>query len=492
MAKYPPKKLSLRDYYLYAVSTVGASLLVWGIWSIPTYNPILIFILLFTLAVAAQITSTLLIGGNVIVEVSSAISLATAALFGPKAAVIVSAAALITLTVFSLLAHWTGWKGAFERIGFNVGISTIAVYLAGLVFLSVPRILGIQSWLTVILSWLLAAIVNDQVNLWLLIVLLHLQNKTKPLVIWKEHRWAIPINVLVMTIGGGILAVAVQQFNYLGIAIFFLPIVLSAYSFRLYVNQTKKQMEQLEDLVAERTRNLEEANKELAELSKEKDQFLAVLTHDMRTPLTSIKGYASILRDREMSREQQVHVAKVVLKSQETLLEIVNNILEIEKLQSGVPILLEVSEFDVALLAQTIAEALEPQAVEKKITLHYDKVPSPIVINADEQKIERVLTNLISNAIKYTPEGGEVFVDTAVDGRYALITIRDTGYGIPEDELPFIFERYTRVKKHQTVAIGTGLGLAIVKSLVEAHNGEITVKSKEDEGSTFTVKIPIH
>ncbi|GAB4269013.1 MAG: hypothetical protein Kow0080_12270 [Candidatus Promineifilaceae bacterium] len=251
-------------------------------------------------------------------------------------------------------------------------------------------------------------------------------------------------------------------------------------------------MEQLEDLVAERTRNLEEANKELAELSKEKDQFLAVLTHDMRTPLTSIKGYASILRDREMSREQQVHVAKVVLKSQETLLEIVNNILEIEKLQSGVPILLEVSEFDVALLAQTIAEALEPQAVEKKITLHYDKVPSPIVINADEQKIERVLTNLISNAIKYTPEGGEVFVDTAVDGRYALITIRDTGYGIPEDELPFIFERYTRVKKHQTVAIGTGLGLAIVKSLVEAHNGEITVKSKEDEGSTFTVKIPIH
>lgn len=377
-----------------------------------------------------------------------------------------------------------------------------------------------------ILPWLVGAIVGDQVNLWLLIVIIYLMHGTKPMQAWRENRWAIPINVLVMSIGGGLLALAVQQFDLLGVAIFFLPILLSAYSFRLTVSNAKKQMAMLEEMVTARThaladanaqlaqtnnqleeanhqlastnqqladanQQLAEANGQLADLHKEKDAFLAVLTHDMRTPLTSIKGYASILKDRELAREQQVKIAKVIMHSQDTLLDIVNNILEIEKLQSGVPVELECSSFDLALLTQNAVESLAAAALEKQIKLRYEQVPTPVIITADLSKIQRVVLNLISNAIKYTPEGGEVRVDTSVNGRFASVTVQDNGYGIPADELPYIFDRYSRVKGHQHLAIGTGLGLAIVKSLIEAHNGEITVVSDENVGSTFSIKLPL-
>ena len=480
-----------RNIYLAVISILGFVLVVGGIVQVPTYDPLLLFTLLLLLAVASQITSTSLVGGSVTVEVSTAVSLAVVSLYGTTAAGLVAASAVTAVALPSLRTNWPGWKGAAERIGFNIGMSTIAIVAAGLIFQLTSTALAGTPVLAATLPWLLAAIVHDQVNLWLLIGLLHLQNKIPPLEIWLEHRWAIPINVLVMSVGGGILAVAVQQFNFLGIAIFFLPVVLSAYSFRLYVSKTRLQMEHLEELVALRTKDLEETNRELEQVSKDKDAFLAVLTHDMRTPLTSIKGYSSILRDRELAREQQVQIAKIILRSEENLLEIVNNILDIEKLQSGTPILLERTSFDLALLMRTTAESIAALAMEKNITLHQEEVPQPVIITADEKKIERILLNLISNALKYTPEGGTVIIETGMKGRHAFVDVKDNGYGIPEDELPYIFERFRRVKGHQSKAVGTGLGLAIVKSLVEAHDGEISVTSKVDVGSTFTIKLPL-
>lgn len=487
-----------RNIYLWLTSVIGFALVVSGFALLPQTDSLLIFALLFVLAVAAQATSTFLVGGDVIVEVGTAVSMATVSLYGPIAASVVAAAGVTTVTLINLQRNWKGWKGAAERISFNVGMSAIAIFLAGLTFEAVSAVFPPDTFITIVLAWIVASVVNDQINLWLLIGLLHFQSGIKPLDIWHQHKWAIPINVMVMSVGGGVLAFAIQQFDIIGIGIFFLPIALSAYSFRLYVNQAKKQMDNLEALVKERTSDLERANQDLeqanegmATLSKEKDAFLAVLTHDMRTPLTSIKGYASILRDRELARDQQTHIAKIILRSEENLLEIVNNILEIEKMQSGAPILLERSSFDLALLAQTVAETISAQAMEKSITLNFEEVPSPIVVEADMNKIKRVITNLISNAVKYTPDGGNVWVVTGVDGRYAVVSVKDNGYGIPEDELPFIFDRYSRVKGHRSLAVGTGLGLAVVKSLVEAHGGNILVESEVDVGSTFSVNLPI-
>jgi signal transduction histidine kinase len=138
-----------------------------------------------------------------------------------------------------------------------------------------------------------------------------------------------------------------------------------------------------------------------------------------------------------------------------------------------------------------VAESIETQALEKAICLECHIGPEPIYLYADKRKLQRVVQNLVSNAVKYTPKKGSVALDACIIDQHALVNVHDTGYGIPAQELPHIFERFRRVRQHKDKAVGTGLGLAIVKSLVEAHDGQITVSSEEGIGSTFTIKLPI-
>ena len=483
---------NMRQVYSAILSLAGFVIVVIGLFHFPEYdNPTILLLLLF-FAIATQSTMTYLVGGNVSVSVSGAISFAVVGLYGPIAAGMAAAIAELGLWFLSLRPSNRDWRHELERLGANSGIHAVSIFVGGLVFIQLRQQLGTSSPLLEAVPWFVGAIVGDQVNFWLLSVIIYLANGIRPKEVWRENRWAIPMNVLVMSIGGGLITLAVIQFGLLGLAIFVLPIILSAYSFRVTVDKTKEQMDKLEEMVTVRTQALADANLKLEDLHKEKDSFLAVLTHDMRTPLTSIRGYGSIMRDRELTREQQTKIAKVILNSQDTLLEIVNNILELEKLQSGTPILLESSHFDLALLVKDTAESLETQALEKQIKLNYDQIPSPILVTADMSKIKRVILNLISNALKYTQEGGDVTVKTEVNGRYATFQVADNGYGIPEENLPTIFNHYSRVQEHRHLAIGTGLGLAIVKSLIEAHGGEIKVESEVDVGSTFTFKLPLN
>jgi signal transduction histidine kinase len=121
----------------------------------------------------------------------------------------------------------------------------------------------------------------------------------------------------------------------------------------------------------------------------------------------------------------------------------------------------------------------------------YERPSNPVRVTADKKKVDRIITNLVANALKYTPHNGQVCVRVRQNGSYAITEVEDNGYGIPIEQLPYIFERFRRVPGHQRKATGTGLGLAIVKSLVEAHNGEITVQSEDGVGSTFTMKLPL-
>jgi signal transduction histidine kinase len=494
-----PKMPKPRDLYLALVSLCGLILVAAGIFQIPTFDQPVIFALLVGLAIGAQFASTSLMKGRVMVEVGTAVSLATVPLYGPLAAVVVAGTAGAVLSVISIRADRPGWRRALERLGFNVGMNGIAIFLAGLVYQAIAGWLGADTLLEEIITWGLAAVVNDQINIWLLIILLYLQHGTRPLEIWLENRWAMPINVSVMAVGGSLLAFAVAQSGYRGIIGFFLPVLLSAYAFRLYVNRTQAELTKLEELVQLRTQAMEEANEalkeanqQLADLHKEKDTFLGVLSHDMRSPLTSIQGYTSwMMGQPELGDEERNHMLEVIRRSGQALLELVNNILEIQQLQAGTPILLDLESFELDRLVQETVETIQAQARDKKITLDYIPPADLIVIYADKPKVQRVVTNLVTNAIKYTPSGGQVCVRAGLNGRHAIVEVKDTGYGIPAEDLPYIFERFRRVRKHQTLAAGTGLGLAIVKSMVEAHKGEITAESEEGKGSTFTMKLPL-
>jgi signal transduction histidine kinase len=481
---------SPRDLYLWTVGLLGSAIVVWSLALILTLDPGAVFFLLIVFAIVAQLTATMLAADEITVEVGTAVSIAVVALYGPLAGSLVAACVAIGVSLSALYRHWPGWPRAMEHMVFNIGVVTTALFIAGSTFQFTQNALGPETVAGQTIPWLLAAIIHDQINLWLLIGLFHLQSEADVIEIWREHRWMTPINVLVISVGGGLLTFAVDQFGVIGVGIFFLPIVLVAYALRLYVNQTEQKIAQLEALVAARTADLQKSKRELETLHKSNDSFLAVLTHDMRNPLSNIKSYAGVLRKGNLSPEQQVHISQILMRSQESLMEIVNNILEIEQLQSGAPINLDTTEFDLAYLATLTAESAVAQAAEKDIIIHYDKEPEPIMVRGDRAKIKRVLMNLVSNAIKYTREDGLISVATEGKEAEAIVRVSDTGYGIPADELPYIFNRYRRVKGHRHLAVGTGLGLAIVKSLVEAHDGEILVESRENDGSVFIVRLP--
>lgn len=497
------KRIKAQDIYLWIISLIGTGLVIWGIVNLPAYEEPLILLLLMILGASAQAASTTMAQGGTRLEVGAAVSVAATSLYGPFAGVMVAASIAITNTIISLHGRKTPFMQSILRVGFNLGIATISIFVAGLIFDGILYILG-DGTVGLVIAWVMVALVNDQLNLWLLIIILHLQRGIKPMDVWLDHKWAIPINLLVMAVGGSSLAYATKNLGYLGVITFSLPILLSSYSFRVYVNSVKMQMGDLEGRVEARTSDLAFANDELANaneelavlnedmaaLAQDKDAFLSVLTHDMRTPLTSIKGFGDFLRNNELPREQQVNILDTILRNQDALLELVNNILEIEKLQSGTPVLLERTNIDLVHLTKLVVESIMGSAKAHAINLTLEIKDAPLIISADKVKVQRVLQNLISNAIKYTPRDGNVVVTTYLDDEYAMVSIRDTGYGIPADELSHIFDRYSRVKGHKNLAVGTGLGLAIVQSLVEAHGGKVTVTSVENEGSTFILQLP--
>ena len=356
----------LRNPYLWLVSALGVLLIAWSAAAIPGLDRLDQLVLIALLAIAAQGTITFTDSGGYI-SVGSAISLSTVPLYGPAAAVLIAAIAEITPWFIMIRRKPGTWHDALEHLLFNVGMSTLAAYLASLTFLAVQGFFPPDSVQALLAPWLPAALVGDQVNFWFLVGILYLANGASPRETWRAHRWAIPLNLTLTTLGGGMLAVAAQQFGTLGILIFFLPIILSAYAFRLYVNKTREQMDRLEELVNQRTGELAQANEEMRELYEQKDAFLSVLTHDMRSPLTSIHGFATMLRDRpELPPEKRTRMADIIVRSERALLEIVNNILDIEKMESGSELLLERDQFDIHDLLREVAELSLAQAYEKE------------------------------------------------------------------------------------------------------------------------------
>jgi len=454
--------------YLLVVTFLGFLLVLFGLAGIANYTPFLNFLLLIALAVVAQnITTSVPISGQagITYAIGHTVSLATALIYGPAAGALVEAIATFAQWIIKK-PDKTTWKRNWQQLGFNTGMFTIAMYLAGWTLIGLRNWLGVGTILGETIPWLVAAFINVQVNLFLLVGIISLQRKKEvnALSVLRENLWASQISILTTTIGSAILAFAILRYDWVAILVFFLPIVVSAYAFRLYVNQMKAHMDNLENIIEERTVALKN-------VMKEKDAFLTVLTHDMKTPLTSIGIYGELLKKHPDIIVKKPHMADIISQSQQTLLNIVNNILDLEKISVDGSIPMEKEDTNLVPLIEKVVETLRPQAMQKEICLEASINLKPVIFYSDPHQIERIMQNLISNAIKYTPEEGNVTISMKNDAHFAIIDVVDSGYGIPEDELPFVFDRFRRVAKHQTIAAGTGLGLAITKQLVEAHDG---------------------
>jgi len=245
-----------------------------------------------------------------------------------------------------------------------------------------------------------------------------------------------------------------------------------------------------EHTLAQQALELSAQNEQLRELDRLKDEFISLVSHELRTPLTSIIGYIALLRDERSKGLNADHFAEVIERNAQRLLRLVGDLLFLSRIQSG-QLAMELRGTDLAAIAEQTVQEMRPEAQQKNISLALASSEVP-QFAADPTRIAQLLGNLISNAVKFTPEGGQIEVGLGTDGDHAMLAVTDTGIGIPAADRERIFERFfrTAVATRQVIP-GSGLGLTITKAIVDAHNGTITVDSQEGHGSTFTVRLPL-
>ena len=245
-----------------------------------------------------------------------------------------------------------------------------------------------------------------------------------------------------------------------------------------------------ENTLARQASELSAQNEQLRELDRLKDEFIAAVSHELRTPLTSIIGYIELLEDEGVDGPNTGRFAEVIGRNAEQLLRLVGDLLFLSRMRSG-KLALELQSIDLAEIAAEASAEVRPDAQLKHIDLVLSLAPVPLFA-ADPGRIGQLLGSLLSNAVKFTGIGGRVEITTGVTDGQAVLTIADTGMGIPAAELERIFERFYRTEPAtRRVIPGTGLGLAIATAIADAHHGAITVESAEGQGSTFTVRLPL-
>ncbi|NMB87052.1 MAG: PAS domain S-box protein, partial [Chloroflexi bacterium] len=233
------------------------------------------------------------------------------------------------------------------------------------------------------------------------------------------------------------------------------------------------------------------------ELDSMKSDFVATVSHDLRSPLTLMRGYATMLQMvGELNAQQKSYVRKII-NGVENMARLVNNLLDLGRIESGISLQLE------KVLAQEVAvhvvNSLQPQATQKNIQLLYEceskeqeQQLQSLSIDADSALLEHAIYNLVENAIKYTGVGGQVCVNMQAKPTSVIYVVKDNGIGIAPLDLPHMFEKFYRSGRREAYQQrGTGLGLAIVKSIAERHGGKVWVDSRLGKGSTFFLEIPL-
>ena len=263
-------------------------------------------------------------------------------------------------------------------------------------------------------------------------------------------------------------------------------------------HRIRAELEQQRAEVESRNRKLERLRDELqgkvaelADATRAKDRFLAVMSHEMRTPLNAILGYSDLLdleMDGPLTEGQRSQLQRIRVGSRH-LLDLINNVLDLTRADVR-KLELDIRPVDVVAVIEEVVALLESEAIASKLTLSFEQPTAPVpLVEADLQRLRQIITNLVGNALKFTDEGS-VTVSVGTDGDMVAVQVRDTGIGIEADTIPLVFDEFYQVKGDLTRRHGgSGLGLAISQQLAELMAGSIEVESKLGEGSTFTLRL---
>ncbi|MCI0407481.1 MAG: ATP-binding protein [Acidobacteria bacterium] len=487
--------------FLLGVNLLGPSL------AISTFarDPVALSLPLLVIAVMAMVAAphTVTIGARMEMSTFHPFILTALLLLGPAEAHFTAVAAVISMAVFPR-RRWEGY-----RFFFNLNGMLIATWVTCRLYslcggggpLSLDR--DLPALLAATLGFFL-------VNTLLVSGAVGFSTGTSVGRVWQEkYLWSAP-----SYFGGAALAMllALMVIRF-GIYSLLLCLPLSAllyYSYRLYVEKMEEKQRHMDDIqrmnrdlerkVRERTDELEilnqklkESNAELIRANNLKSEFLANMSHELRTPLNAIIGFSELLMEQgphPLLGDKRDYVGDI-LSSGRHLLELINDILDLSKIEAG-KMRLCLDEIDLGEIVEEAMMTLKVDASRKEIRLEASLDGSVAGVVADRGKIKQILTNLLSNAVKFTPAGGRVQLSAARKEGFLEVSVEDTGIGIRPEDHERIFAAFTQVdgsyaRKYQ----GTGLGLTLVKRFVEMHGGEISIQSAVGKGSVFTFRIPL-
>ena len=242
------------------------------------------------------------------------------------------------------------------------------------------------------------------------------------------------------------------------------------------------------DELGELANSITKLSMDLKKLKMARNEFLASVSHELRTPLTYIKGYADIINRPDTSEEEVKEYVEIIREETEQLTVLIKNLFQLAKIDQN-NFLIKRERVELCEFLQNIVERIRPVLAEKKILLHVN-CPNELIVFIDPKRFQQVLVNILDNAKKHSDEGAKILIEVEQNNQHITITTIDEGEGIPEQDLPYVFDRLYRVEKSRSrQSGGAGLGLSITKEIVESHGGSIEVQSELGKGTSVIIKL---
>jgi signal transduction histidine kinase len=261
----------------------------------------------------------------------------------------------------------------------------------------------------------------------------------------------------------------------------------------LAVEEIREFNETLKQRITNATRELRTSNSMLRHLDKAKDEFVGMASHQLRTPLTSIKGYISMVLEGDAGKisDMQKQLLNEAFISSERMVHLINDFLNVSRIQTG-KFIIDRSPVDLSKVVEQEIDSLQSSAIARSLRYKYNKPKDFPILNVDEGKLRQVIMNFADNALYYSHENTVIEVDLVVDGKEIIYTVKDTGIGVPKSEQEHLFSKFFRASNAKVQRPdGTGVGLYLAKRIITGHGGKVIFKSVEGKGSTFGFRLPI-